>query len=125
VRSSLEVPGLAAVHSLVYTLGAVVLLAMTWRSFPAANRPRLGVALRSSLIPAIMAGGVMAVIGRLDIWDGRVRGLVGILVAGSLGLGVYLVLSIALGGPRPGSLVRMVRGTELPAGELDEGSRPR
>ncbi len=125
VRSSLEVPGLAAVHSVVYTLGAVVLLAMTWRSFPAANRPRLGVALRSSLIPAIMAGGVMAVIGRLDIWDGRVRGLVGILVAGGLGLGVYLVLSIALGGPRPGSLVRMVRGTELPAGELDEGSRPR
>jgi putative peptidoglycan lipid II flippase len=110
VPDRFRVAALAAAHSAAYTGGAVVLYRLVRQRLPAAERPNVARSLAVALAAAVPSYLVMWGLARSISSDSRIVELA--MMGGALALGgiVYLGATAALGGPRPGALVGMMRG---------------
>ena len=109
---TLRVPALAVAHSVAFTVGAVVLHHLATNRIPDGRRPRTGRAIAPSLAAAVAAGAAMW--GAVELIDPQGRGasIVVMLVVGAVGLVLYAGLAAVLGGPRPASVVALLRGRD-------------
>lgn len=109
-NGTLRVPAVGAAHTVAYTCGAVGLFAIARHRLPAAHRPRPGRGLLAPLAGALVAGALMA--GAVAVLgpQGRAGALLGLAGAGAAGAVAHLVVTAALGGPRPSQLVGLLRG---------------
>lgn len=99
---------LAWSHSITYLLGAVVLAVLVMRRL----RPRPPVLSRivgTGVLAAAGAGAVMAGVAAAMSLDGRAGDLAEVVVAGIVGLGVYVGAQQVLGGTRVGAVVGLIR----------------
>lgn len=104
------VPGLAWAQTSGYTLGAAALWWIAVRDLPRGSRSAALPTVAVCGLGGLAAAAVMAAVVRVGPWDGRVGGLLGLASAGALGVLAYASLVALLGGPRPRSLWRLLRG---------------
>lgn len=110
VPDRFRVAALAAAHSAAYTVGAVVLARLVRARLPAGHRPGL---IRPVVVALAAAVPAFALVRWATVAiepAGRVGALAWAVAAAAAGGLTYVVASTALGGPRPASLVAMVRG---------------
>jgi putative peptidoglycan lipid II flippase len=105
-----QVPVLAAVHALVYSLAAVVIARIVAGRLPVASRPHLLRRLRPQLLAVIPVTVAGVAAGRLVDLDSRALAAAGgFAVAGAI-LVAFALLTAAFGGPRPRSMIEALRG---------------
>lgn len=103
------VTAIAGAHSAAYLAGAAVLFAIVARRHPGASA---GVArgLTAALVAAAAGGAVMWLVQGAIQGASRTGALVEIVLGGGAGVVVYVAVAAALGGPRPSTLPRFLRG---------------
>ena len=105
-----QVPLLAAVHALVYTLAAVAIARIVARRLPVGTRPHLLRRLRPQLLALVPVTVAAVAVGRLVDLDSRVIAAVeGAALAGGIVVG-FALLTAAFGGPSPRAMVGALRG---------------
>lgn len=103
------VTAIAGAHSVAYLAGAGVLFAIVARrhaGVTAGIRRGSGAAL----VAAAVAGGVMWTVQGMVPGTSRASAIAEVVAGCALGLPVYLLVVAALGGPRPSSLPKLLRG---------------
>jgi putative peptidoglycan lipid II flippase len=110
------VPALAWSHSLTYLLGAGILVVVVHRRLAERSAP-VGFAgvLGRQVAAGAGAAATMALVSSLADPAGRPGALVELLAAGAAGLAVHLSVQALLGGPRPRTIVGLLR-PPAPAG---------
>ncbi|MDZ7676333.1 MAG: lipid II flippase MurJ [Acidimicrobiales bacterium] len=104
------VPALAWSHSVTYLLGAIVLLGLVVQRLRVVGvRVEVGVILTRELGAVAVASGVMVAFATAIDTNGRIAAAVELAAGAVLGLGVHLVVQSLLGGPRPRSIVALLR----------------
>jgi putative peptidoglycan lipid II flippase len=110
VHGSARLAALAGAHSGAYLAGAAALYLIVRTRTHASGAPDMVRSLVGSLAGAVIAGGVMWVIGDAMSGRGRAHSLIEILVAGAAGLVTYVLATSMLGGPRPSAVPALLRG---------------
>jgi putative peptidoglycan lipid II flippase len=111
VHGHARIAVLAAAHSGGYLVGSAVLfLILRSRSSAAGGTGDLGRSLLASAAAAALAGACMWVIGEAIDGPGTVHSLLELVVAGAVGLVVYVAGTALLGGPRPRTVPALLRG---------------
>ena len=110
VDGTSRVAWLAGIHSGSYVAGAVVLHVVLRRRTPALGAQPVGRAVATGAVAAAAAAGVMWVLGEAVDLAGRPGALAEVAVAGAVGLLAYLAVSLVLRGPRPSTVVGLLRG---------------
>ena len=104
------VAALAWSHSLVYLLGAGVLLVVVHRRLVRqGSGVRLGGVLLRQFVAATVAGAAMVGVVALVGDTSRTAALVALVVGGAVGLVVHIVVQTLLGGPRPTTVLQLLR----------------
>lgn len=104
------VPALAWSHSATYLLGAVALLVVVRSRLAARSVPvRLGGILGRQLLAVAVAAATMIGVADMVDLDGRVGDLATLVAAGGVGLVVHLGAQAFLGGPKPWSILGLLR----------------
>lgn len=105
-----QVPVLAAVHALVYSLAAVAIARVVARRLPVSARPHLLRRLRPQLLAVVPVTIVGVALGRqVDLDSRALAAIEGAAVAGLI-LMAFALLTAAFGGPSPRSMVGALRG---------------
>lgn len=105
-----QVPVLAAVHALVYSLAAVAIARVVARRLPVGTRPHLLRRLRPQLLAVVPVTIVGVALGRqVDLDSRALAAIEGAAVAGLI-LMAFALLTAAFGGPSPRSMVGALRG---------------
>ncbi len=105
-----QVPVLAGVHALVYSLAAVAIARIVAGRLPIAARPHLLRRLRPQLLAVVPVTAVGFGLGQLVDLDSRVVAAAGgIAVAGAI-LVSFALLTAAFGGPSPRAMIGALRG---------------
>lgn len=105
-----QVPVLAAVHALVYSLAAVAIARVVARRLPVGTRPHLLRRLRPQLLAVVPVTIVGVALGRqVDLDSRALAAIEGAAVAGLI-LVAFALLTAAFGGPSPRSMVGALRG---------------
>lgn len=105
-----QVPVLAAVHALVYSLAAVAIARVVARRLPVSARPHLLRRLRPQLLAVVPVTIVGVALGRqVDLDSRALAAIEGAAVAGLI-LVAFALLTAAFGGPSPRSMVGALRG---------------
>lgn len=107
-----RVAALAAAHSGAYLAGAVVLGARIRQRMPPQFRPALARPLVAGAAAAAAAGAAMWLVQQPIPTAGRLASLAAVVVAGTVGVAVYLGAQVALAGTRPGAVVALLRGAD-------------
>lgn len=105
-----QVPLLAALHALAYSLAAVALALIVRHRLPAAHRPALLRRLRPQVLAVVPVAAAGTVIGRQIPLESR---SVALVLGGLVGVGIfaaYGLLTAALGGPDPRELLGRLKG---------------
>jgi hypothetical protein len=112
------VVALAWSHSLTYLLGAASLLLVVRSRLARRQVPiRLaGVLARQVAAVAAAAGAMAGVAAAVDL-HGRVGEAVTMVVAAGVGLAVHVAAQSLLGGPRPTTIVELLRGAPAPGAQ--------
>jgi putative peptidoglycan lipid II flippase len=111
VHGHARVAALAGAHSVGYLVGAAALyVIIRARSAASGGTGDLGRSLLASATAAAGAGIVMWLVGDAIQARGRVHSLLEVLVAGGIGLVVYVVAAAGLGGPSPRTVPALLRG---------------
>lgn len=112
------VPALAWSHSITYLLGAVVLMVLvTRRVADHGVSADLVPVLRRQLLAVAAAAVVLVGLAAVVEVSGRLGAVVELLVLSAVGLAVHLTVQSLLGGPRPTSLVELLRPGRTTGGE--------
>lgn len=102
---------IAAAHSGAYLVGAVALFLVVRSRVPATTAGGdLVRSLGASVGAAVAGGGVMWAVASVVDEAGRAGSLAVVATAGALGIGVYVVVSVVLGGPSPRAVPALLRG---------------
>lgn len=105
-----QVPVLAAVHALVYSLAAVAIARVVALRLPVSARPHLLRRLRPQLLAVVPVTIVGVALGRqVDLDSRALAAIEGAAVAGLI-LMAFALLTAAFGGPSPRSMVGALRG---------------
>lgn len=105
-----QVPVLAAVHALVYSLAAVAIARVVALRLPVSARPHLLRRLRPQLLAVVPVTIVGVALGRqVDLDSRALAAIEGAAVAGLI-LVAFALLTAAFGGPSPRSMVGALRG---------------
>lgn len=105
-----QVPLLAAIHALAYSLAAVALALIIRRRLPEGDRPTLLRRLRPQLFAIAPVAIVGVLVGRQIPVHSRIESLV---LGGIVGVGIivaFALLTAAFGGPRPAALIAALKG---------------
>lgn len=105
-----QVPVLAAVHALVYTLAAVVIARIVARRLPLGARPHLVRRLRPQLLAVAPVTVVAVAAGRLVDLDSRLAAAAGGAAVAAVIVVTFALLTAAFGGPTPRAMVGALRG---------------
>ncbi|WP_426572907.1 murein biosynthesis integral membrane protein MurJ [Aquihabitans sp. McL0605] len=100
-----QVPLLAAIHAFAYSLAAVALVLIIKRRLPQEHRPALLRRLRPQILAVAPVLVVGTLIGRQIPLHSRLEALVLGVVVGLGVMGLYALLTAALGGPKPRALL--------------------
>ncbi|WP_436796124.1 murein biosynthesis integral membrane protein MurJ [Actinospongicola halichondriae] len=104
------VPALAWSHSITYLLGAIVLMVLVARRVAArGSSTDLVPVLRRQLIAVAAATVVLVGLAAQVDASSRIGAAAELVVLSAIGLGVHLAVQSLLGGPRPTSLVELLR----------------
>ena len=111
VHGHARVAALAGAHSIGYLVGAGALyVIIRARSTASGGTGDLGRSLAASLVAAAACGACMWAVGEALDGRGRVHSILELVVAGAVGLIVYVLGATVLGGPRPRSVPALLRG---------------
>lgn len=105
-----RVAWLAGIHSAAYVCGAVWLHVVVRGRTPALSAQPVGQGVVVALAAAGAACAAMWAVERGVDLSGRAGSLAEVVAAGVVGVAVYLGVSTALRGPRPATLVGLLRG---------------
>ncbi|MEO6987516.1 MAG: lipid II flippase MurJ [Aquihabitans sp.] len=110
VRSDLQVPMLAALHSATYLLSAAIMLVLLRGRIRGGSPLALFTTLRPQLIAVLPVAVVGIWAGRAIPLDSRFVALGGaVLVSGAIGA-AYLLLTAVAGGPNPRQMLQALKG---------------
>jgi putative peptidoglycan lipid II flippase len=105
VDGDARIAALAASHSAAYVIGAAVLFTLT-----RARARDVARSLAASALAAGVAAGAMWLVAVPLGGPGRIRSLIELVIAGGVGIAVYLVAAGLLGGPKPKQIPSLLRG---------------
>ena len=108
VGSDDKVTAIAASHSAAYLVGATAMLLLLRRGHHLGRG--LAKSVGAPIVGAVVSGAVMWLVADQIETGSRTAAAASVVVAGAIGIVVYVGIVAALGGPRPSALPAMLRG---------------